>query len=214
MTDLLTREEYKALAASLTLPTNAFIDGSYRPAASGNTFETVNPATGETLASVAACGEEDVDFAVLKAREAFEDGRWSKLHPSERKDTLIRFAKLITRNRRELAVMESLDSGKTIYDCETVDVPETIHCLKWHAEAIDKIYDQVSPASDDHIAMIVREPVGVVGLVLPWNFPLLMLAWKIGPALAAGCRFERLDVNSNLKVEFKLECDVQIRNRI
>ncbi|MEQ8372217.1 MAG: aldehyde dehydrogenase [Roseibium aggregatum] len=187
MTDLLTREEYKALAAGLTLPTNAFIDGSYRPAASGKTFETVNPATGETLASVAACGAEDVDFAVLKAREAFEDGRWSKLHPSERKDTLIRFAKLITRNRRELAVMESLDSGKTIYDCETVDVPETIHCLKWHAEAIDKIYDQVSPASDDHIAMIVREPVGVVGLVLPWNFPLLMLAWKIGPALAAGC---------------------------
>lgn len=187
MTDLLTREEYKALAAGLTLPTNAFIDGSYRPAASGKTFETVNPATGETLASVAACGAEDVDFAVLKARAAFEDGRWSKLHPSERKDTLIRFAKLITRNRRELAVMESLDSGKTIYDCETVDVPETIHCLKWHAEAIDKIYDQVSPASDDHIAMIVREPVGVVGLVLPWNFPLLMLAWKIGPALAAGC---------------------------
>ncbi|AMN56300.1 aldehyde dehydrogenase [Labrenzia sp. CP4] len=187
MTDLLTREEYKALAAGLTLPTNAFIDGSYRPAASGKTFETVNPATGETLASVAACSAEDVDFAVLKAREAFEDGRWSKLHPSERKDTLIRFAKLITRNRRELAVMESLDSGKTIYDCETVDVPETIHCLKWHAEAIDKIYDQVSPASDDHIAMIVREPVGVVGLVLPWNFPLLMLAWKIGPALAAGC---------------------------
>ena len=187
MTDLLTREEYKALAAGLTLPTNSFIDGSYRPAASGKTFETVNPATGETLASVAACGAEDVDFAVLKAREAFEDGRWSKLHPADRKDTLIRFAKLITRNRRELAVMESLDSGKTIYDCETVDVPETIHCLKWHAEAIDKIYDQVSPASDDHIAMIVREPVGVVGLVLPWNFPLLMLAWKIGPALAAGC---------------------------
>jgi gamma-glutamyl-gamma-aminobutyraldehyde dehydrogenase len=84
-------------------------------------------------------------------------------------------------------VLESLDSGKTIYDCEQVDVPETINCLTWHAELIDKIYDQVSPASDNHIAMIVREPVGVVGLVLPWNFPLLMLAWKIGPALAAGC---------------------------
>ncbi|ASP36850.1 aldehyde dehydrogenase [Labrenzia sp. VG12] len=187
MTDLLTRDEYKALAAKLTLPTNAFVDGSYRPAHSGKTFSTVNPATGETLAEVAACGAEDVDFAVLKAREAFEDGRWSKLHPGERKDILIRFAKLLTRNRRELAVMESLDSGKTIFDCETVDVPETIHCLKWHAEAIDKIYDQVSPASDDHIAMLVREPIGVVGLVLPWNFPLLMLAWKIGPALAAGC---------------------------
>ncbi|WP_428523521.1 aldehyde dehydrogenase [Roseibium sp.] len=187
MTDLLTRDEYKALAAKLTLPTNAFIDGSYRPAQSGKTFSSVNPATGETLADIAACSSEDVDFAVSKARDAFEDGRWSKLSPGERKDVLIRFAKLLTRNRRELAVMESLDSGKTIFDCETVDVPETIHCLKWHAEAIDKIYDQVSPASDDHIAMIVREPIGVVGLVLPWNFPLLMLAWKIGPALAAGC---------------------------
>jgi gamma-glutamyl-gamma-aminobutyraldehyde dehydrogenase len=109
------------------------------------------------------------------------------MHPSERKDVLIKLTKLIKRNARELAVMESLDSGKTIYDCETVDVPETIHCLAWHAELIDKIYDQMAPASDDHIAMVVREPVGVVGLVLPWNFPLLMLAWKIGPALASGC---------------------------
>ncbi len=187
MEDLLTHEEYRAISVGLMLPTTAFIDGAYRPAASGATFETLNPATGAVLAKIAACGAEDVDFAVAKAREAFDDGRWSKLHPSARKDILIRLAKLITRNARELAVLESLDSGKTIYDCETVDLPETIHCLKWHAEAVDKIYDQVAPASDDHIAMIVREPVGVVGLVLPWNFPLLMLAWKIGPALAAGC---------------------------
>ncbi len=185
--DLLTTEEYKSIAANLTLPTTAFIDGGYRPAASGETFVSVNPATGEALAEIASCGAGDVDFAVAKAREAFDDGRWSKMHPSERKDVLIRFCKLLTRNARELAVMESLDSGKTIFDCETVDIPETIHCIKWHAEAIDKIYDQVSPASDDHIAMVVREPIGVVGLVLPWNFPLLMLAWKIGPALAAGC---------------------------
>jgi gamma-glutamyl-gamma-aminobutyraldehyde dehydrogenase len=185
--NLLTQDEYKSIAAGLTLPTGAFIDGTFRPAASGKTFTSTNPATGETLAEIAACGYEDVDFAVEKARESFDDGRWSKLHPSERKDVLIRLCKLMTRNARELAVMESLDSGKTIYDCETVDVPETIHCLKWHAEAIDKIYDQVAPASDDHIAMVVREPIGVVGLVLPWNFPLLMLAWKIGPALAAGC---------------------------
>ncbi|WP_372573410.1 aldehyde dehydrogenase [Ruegeria jejuensis] len=185
--ELLTQEEYKALAAGLDLPDGAFIDGGYRPATSGRTFESINPATGEKLADIAACGAGDVDFAVLKAREAFDDGRWSRLHPSERKDVLIRLAKLMTRNARELAVMESLDSGKTIYDCETVDLPETIHCLKWHAEAIDKIYDQVAPASDDHIAMVVREPIGIVGLVLPWNFPLLMLAWKIAPALAAGC---------------------------
>jgi gamma-glutamyl-gamma-aminobutyraldehyde dehydrogenase len=184
---LLTQDEYKSIAANLALPTGAFIDGKYCPAISGRTFESVNPATGEKLADIAACGAEDVDLAVEKAREAFDDGRWSRMHPSDRKDVLIRLAKLMTRNARELAVMESIDSGKTIYDCETVDVPETIHCIKWHAEAIDKIYDQVSPASDDHIAMVVREPIGVVGLVLPWNFPLLMLAWKIGPALAAGC---------------------------
>ncbi|MDV4166637.1 aldehyde dehydrogenase [Rhodovulum sp. FJ3] len=187
MTDLLTHEEYKAFAAALDLPQNAWIDGGYRPAISGKTYTTVNPATGAVLGTVAACAAEDVDLAVTKAREAFDDGRWSALHPGERKEVLLRLAKLIERNARELAVMESLDSGKTIYDCETVDVPETIHVLRWHAELIDKIYDQVSPASADHIAMVVREPVGVVGLVLPWNFPLLMLAWKIGPALAAGC---------------------------
>jgi gamma-glutamyl-gamma-aminobutyraldehyde dehydrogenase len=184
---LLTTEEYKAIAAGLTYPTTAFIDGHFRPATSGKTFDTINPATRQVLAQVAACGPEDVDFAVQKARDAFEDGRWSRLHPKERKEVLIKLAKLVKRNARELAVLESLDSGKTIYDCEQVDVPETINCLTWHAELIDKIYDQVAPASDNHIAMIVREPVGVVGLVLPWNFPLLMLAWKIGPALAAGC---------------------------
>jgi 4-(gamma-glutamylamino)butanal dehydrogenase len=187
MTDLLTTQEYKAIAGGLTLPNAAFIDGTFRPAKSGKTFTSVNPATGDVLAEIADCGQQDVDFAVSKAREAFEDGRWSKLHPSARKDVLIRLCKLMTRNARELAVMESLDGGKTIYDCETVDVPEAIHCIKWHAELIDKIYDQVSPASDNHIALVVREAVGVVGLVLPWNFPLLMMAWKIAPALAAGC---------------------------
>jgi len=184
---LLTKDEYRSIAADLDLPTGAFVDGRFRPALSGDVFATINPATGEKLTDIAACDAADVEFAVEKARDAFEDGRWSRLHPAERKDVLIRLCKLMTRNARELAVMESIDSGKTIYDCETVDLPEAINCLKWHAEAIDKIYDQVAPASDDHIAMVVREPIGVVGLVLPWNFPLLMLAWKIGPALASGC---------------------------
>lgn len=187
MTDLLTHAEYRAIAAALDLPQNAWIDGGYRPALSGKIFETVNPATGAVIGTVAACDAADVDLAVAKAREAFEDGRWSRLHPAARKEVLVRLARLMERNARELAVMESLDSGKTILDCETVDIPESIHVIRWHGELIDKIYDQVSPASNDHIAMILREPVGVVGLVLPWNFPLLMLAWKIGPALAAGC---------------------------
>ena len=187
MTEMLTRAEYAALTTDLTLASTAFIDGAFRPAKSGATFPSINPATGEALAHVAACGTEDVDFAVAKAREAFEGGCWSRMHPADRKRTLIRFAKLIERNRHELAVMESLDSGKPIRDCVSIDLPETINTIKWHAEAIDKIYDQTAPVGDDALAMIVREPIGVVGLVLPWNFPLLMLAWKIGPALAAGC---------------------------
>ncbi len=186
MSDLLTHAEYQAIAQDMNFPRTAFIDGKYR-AGSGKTFATTNPATGEELTTISGCNSEDVDFAVQKARKAFEHGDWSRLHPSERKDVLIRLCKLITRNRRELAVMESLDSGKPILDCETIDVPETIHCIKWHAEAIDKIYDQTGPTGDDAISMIVREPIGVVGAVLPWNFPLMMLAWKIGPALAAGC---------------------------
>ena len=146
----------------------------------------MNPATGETVAEIAGCDAADVDFAVVKAREAFNRGAWARLHPSARKDVLIRLAKLMMRARRELAVMESLDSGKPIRDCELIDVPEAINVIKWHAEAVDKLYDQVAPHGDDAIAMIVREPVGVVAVILPWNFPLLMLAWKIGPALATG----------------------------
>ena len=185
MSDLLTRDEYAAIAEGVELPRAAFIDGKFR-AGTGETLVTVNPATGETLCEIAACNAEDVDLAVSRAREAFDAGHWSKLHPSERKDVLIRLCKLITRNARELAVMESLDSGKPIRDCELIDIPETIQTIKWHAEAVDKIYDQVAPTGDDAMAMIVREPVGVVAAVLPGNFPLLMLAWKIGPALATG----------------------------
>lgn len=186
MSGLLTHEEYKAIEKSLDFPTNAFINGQFQSSKSGNTFETTNPATGKVIANIAACNSEDVDHAVTKAREAFDQGHWSKLHPSERKEGLIKLSKLIKRNIHELAVMESVDSGKPIRDCETIDLPETIACLLWHAEAVDKIYDQTAPAGEDALGIIVREPVGVVGCVLPWNFPLLMMAWKIAPALAAG----------------------------
>ncbi|MEM7058526.1 MAG: aldehyde dehydrogenase [Pseudomonadota bacterium] len=186
MSDLLTRDEYAALAASLDYPRGAFIDGKFRPG-KGTKLKSINPATGETIATIASCNAKDVDLAVTKAREAFDQGHWSKMAPADRKSVLVRLAKLMTRNRRELAVMESVEAGKPIADCENIDVAEAIHTILWHAEAIDKIYDQTAPAGDDAIAMIVREPVGVVGAVLPWNFPILMLAWKIGPALAAGC---------------------------
>lgn len=185
MSDLLTHEEYLAIASEIDPPRCALIDGKFM-AGRGPKMLTINPANGKVICEIASCNSEDVDLAVSKARQAFDQGHWSRIHPSERKDKLIRLCKLITRNRRELAVLESLDSGKPIRDCELVDIPETIHTIKWHAEAADKIYDQTAPAGDDAIAMIIREPVGVVGAVLPWNFPMLMLAWKIGPALAAG----------------------------
>lgn len=185
MSELLTREEYAAIASTLAFPTTAFIDGRYQ-AGRGPRMATINPATSETLCEIATCNSADVDLAVDKARQAFDQGIWASRHPAERKQVLIRLGRLISRNRRELAVMESLDSGKPIRDCELVDLPEVIHTIQWHAEATDKLYDQTAPVGDDAVAMIVREPVGVVATVLPWNFPLLMLAWKIAPALAAG----------------------------
>ncbi len=185
MSDLLTHDEYIAIAQQMQFPQTAFIDGKYTPG-SGTKFDSVNPANDTVLCSITGCNEADVDLAVSKARQAFDQGVWASQHPTERKNVLIRLSKLINRNRRELAVMESLDSGKPIRDCELIDIPETIHTIQWHAEAVDKIYEQTAPTQEEAIAMIVREPIGVVAAVLPWNFPLLMLAWKIAPALAAG----------------------------
>ncbi|MEI7291143.1 aldehyde dehydrogenase [Paraburkholderia tropica] len=187
MADLLSAQEYAALAARLTLPTEAFIDGAFQPSVSGATFATTNPATNEVLAHIAACNAADVDRAVACARAAYRDGRWRNLPPSQRKSILLKFADLLEANAHELATMESLDSGKPIRECQNTDVPETIHTIRWHAELIDKVYDATAPVGSGALSLVVREPIGVVGLVLPWNFPLLMLAWKIGPSLAAGC---------------------------
>ncbi|MGX5851140.1 aldehyde dehydrogenase [Mesorhizobium sp. PL10] len=179
--------DYKTQAQSIRLPTSMIVNGNPVAALSGKTYPTINPATGKVLADLPAGSAADVNSAVAAARQAFEDGRWSKLTPANRKQVLLRLASVIEENALELALMESIDSGKTITDCINIDVPEAVNSLRWHAEAIDKIYDQVSPANDSSLGLIVREPIGVVGIVLPWNFPLLMLAWKIGPALAAGC---------------------------
>ncbi|AIS17208.1 aldehyde dehydrogenase [Pseudomonas rhizosphaerae] len=187
MTELLSKEAYLELAGKLKYRTQAFIDGKFCSAKSGKTFATANPATGEHLADIAACDTQDVDLAVSSAKAAFEDGRWSSLSPASRKSVLLGFAQLLEDNAHELAVLESLDSGKPIRECQNTDIPETINTIRWHAELGDKIYDATAPVGSGAVTMVVREPIGVVGLVLPWNFPLLMLAWKIGPALAAGC---------------------------
>ncbi len=177
---------YTDLAKSLKLPTGAFIDGEFVAAASGAIFETRNPYTGELIATLPACDAVDVDRAVAAARRSFEAGVWSALHPSERKAVLGKLADLLMENRDELAVMEALDAGKPITDCIEMDLPETANCIRWHGEAQDKLYDQIAPTAPDALALVVREPVGVVAAVLPWNFPLMMMAWKIGPALATG----------------------------
>lgn len=187
MSDLLTLEEYTAIANGLAYQTKAFINGQFQDSKRQRTFETTNPATGDVITTIAACDKEDVDLAVGCARAAFEDGRWCKMAPSARKEVLLAFADLLEDNLITLAVMESVDSGKPVSECQLTDLPEAIHTIRWHAELIDKVYDSTSPLNDDSVAMVVREPIGVVGLVLPWNFPILMLAWKIGPALAAGC---------------------------
>ncbi len=187
MKQIETLSDVVSVARALRFADKAFINGRFTAALSGNTLETTNPATGEHLADLAACNAEDVDAAVKAARAAFEAGSWSQRHPGERKAVLLKLAALMEQEVTQLAVLESLDSGKPVSECLAVDVPETIHVIKWHAEAIDKLYDHTAPVGNGAMAMVVREPIGVVGCVLPWNFPLLMLAWKIGPALAAGC---------------------------
>ena len=173
-------------AAQLAFRTRAFVDGRYVDAAAGETFDCVNPANGRMLTQVASCAAADVDAAVAAARRAFEDGRWAGRAPAERKRILKRFAALILEHRDELALLESLDMGKPISDSLSIDIPAAARCIEWYAEAVDKVYDEVAPTPRSTLATITREPVGVVGAVTPWNFPLLMASWKLGPALAAG----------------------------
>jgi len=173
-------------ARTLSFRTQAFIDGRYLDAAAGATFDSINPATGKLLARVAAGDEEDINRAVGAARAAFRKGSWAELAPAKRKKILLRFAEVILRHTEELALLETLDMGKPISDSLKIDVPGAARCLQWYAEAIDKVYDQVAPTGPRALALITREPMGVVGAIVPWNFPLLMAAWKIAPILASG----------------------------
>ena len=179
-------DEWSRLAAGLEPRRQALIDGELVDAASGETFESVNPATGATLAEVAAGDAEDIDRAVRSARAAFERGSWSEAAPEERKRILLRLAGLISEHRDELALLDSLDMGKPVEDAATVDVPGAAGVFQWYGEAIDKLYDEIAPTAPGDLALITREPLGVVGAVVPWNFPLDMASWKLAPALACG----------------------------
>ncbi len=182
----LTRADWEERARHLIIEGRAFIHGEYVPAAGGGTFECCSPIDGRLLAEVASCEAADADIAVLAARFTFDSGAWSRLAPARRKAVMIRFADLVDLHREELALLETLDMGKPIRDALAVDVPAAVRALRWSGEAIDKIYDEIAPTPGDQLGLVTREPVGVVAAIVPWNFPLLMACWKLGPALAAG----------------------------
>jgi acyl-CoA reductase-like NAD-dependent aldehyde dehydrogenase len=186
MSAALSLDSLKAEAEGLSYRNQAFIDGNYVDAASGQTFDCVSPIDGRVLTKVAACDEEDVNRAVASARRAFDKGDWRDMAPAKRKRKLLAFADLIDKHSSELALLETLDMGKPIRDSSRIDMPAVANCMRWYAEAIDKLYDEIAPTANSIVAMVTREPVGVVGAVVPWNFPLLMAAWKLGPALASG----------------------------
>lgn len=185
MSDLPPLAHWEALAAAFAPRTRALIDGQWRDG-SEPPLAAVNPATGTTLAEVASCSAADIDLAVAAARRSFEAGVWSRMPRRERKRRLLRLADLVRTHTEELALTETLDMGKPIADAMAFDLPETATTYAWYAEAIDKQYDEIAPTDADSLATITREPLGVVGAVVPWNYPLLMASWKLAPALAAG----------------------------
>lgn len=179
--------EYKELAKEImsNLETRAFINGEYVNSSDGKTFKTINPANGEVITEVTSCSTEDVQVAIDAAKKSFKSKVWAS-DPNFRKEILLKFAQLLEENSEEFAILETIDSGKPIFDTVQTDLPETIECFRFHAEAIDKIQDEITPSDDKTLNIVVREPIGIVAAILPWNFPLQMAAWKLAPILAAG----------------------------
>jgi acyl-CoA reductase-like NAD-dependent aldehyde dehydrogenase len=180
------RQRAATLRAERRADGRMVIGGERRAAQSGETFAKLSPVDGQPLADVARGRAADVDAAVASARAAFDDGRWAHQAPAARKRVLARFAEKILAAREELALLETLDMGKPIQYALSVDVGATARTIAWYAEAIDKVYDEIAPTPRSALALIQREPMGVVGCIVPWNYPMIMAAWKLGPALATG----------------------------
>lgn len=178
--------DWRGLASRLEIRDKAFVDGKFVDAASGKTFDCISPIDGAILAKVAACDTEDVNRAVKSARAAFEKGVWADSAPKARKRILVKLADLIAKHADELALLETLDMGKPIANARQGDLRAVAECVRWYGEAIDKHYDEIAPTAKSALALITHEALGVVGAVTPWNFPLLMAAWKFAPALATG----------------------------
>lgn len=178
--------DWIAAAAALVPETRLFVDGEFRPAADGATFATVAPRDGTEIAQVSSAGESDVDAAVIAAHRSFVSGVWARADRRERQRVLFRLADLMEEHLDELALLESIDSGHPISDARNVDVPNAVRVFRWYAESIDKVSDQVAPAPERALALVTREALGVIGAVVPWNYPLIITAWKVAPALATG----------------------------
>jgi 4-guanidinobutyraldehyde dehydrogenase/NAD-dependent aldehyde dehydrogenase len=185
MTDM-TLEQWQSAATSARIDGRALINGQRVDALSGATRATHNPANGAAIVDVASCGAEDADRAVQIARATFESGVWSAMAPGDRKMVMVRWAELIEKHAKEIALLETLDVGKPIADTVNVDVPSAVRTIRWSGEAIDKVYEQISPTGHDTLALVTRMPLGVVAAIVPWNFPLSTTAWKLAPALATG----------------------------
>ena len=178
---------YKSIASKLDFEGRAFIDGKYVDAIDGQKFENINPATGEVLCTISKCNYKDVNLAVKASRKAFESGVWSRTSPEFRKDILLKFAELLRKHGEENSVLECVDTGKLIGDCIDEVANDAPMHFQWYGELIDKVFGKVAPTDPSITSLIVKEPIGVVAGVVPWNFPLMMAVWKAAPALAAGC---------------------------
>lgn len=184
--DALQSRDWHDYVRTLPLKTKAFIAGRYVDAVSGETFAAVSPIDGKEICQVASCDEADIDNAVSSARKSFESGAWSRASPRRRKKIMQNFADLILAHADELAAAESWDVGKPIKYSHRMDIPAAANAIAWYGETVDKVYGELAPVGNGALGMITREPLGVIGCVVPWNFPLLLTSWKIGAALAAG----------------------------
>lgn len=167
-------------------PQSLFIDGAWRLPASGASMDVITPIDGSRLTTIADAGTEDIDLAVKAARRAFEKGSWSKAAPAERKKVLLKVAELIERNALELAVLGVRDNGTEISMALKAEPGSAATTFRYYAEAIDKVYGEIAPTAENVLGLVHREPIGVVAAIVPWNFPMMIGAWKIAPALAAG----------------------------
>ena len=182
----LTNDNIKKTKSELDYPSQLFINGKYQQPLSEKFFDNISPIDGKRINKVSFAQQEDVDLAVFKAREAFKKGHWSNLPPGQRKKILLKFAELLEQYRLELSLLDTIDMGKTINDTFNADLPTSIDNIEWYAEIIDKLFDDISPSSNEYMGLITKEPIGVVAAIVPWNYPLWMAIWKIAPALITG----------------------------